>query len=127
MKKVISALLALTLTVSSMPSYVNAAVADSYDMTVTVDMTSSGKAISPYIYGINQYGHQNDYSKVKVNTVRQGGNRMTAYNWETNAMLQTPVRTGNIALTTTSPNLTVRQIVHRYFPLRGRNTALIIN
>ncbi len=85
MKKVISALLALTLTVSSMPSYVNAAVADSYDMTVTVDMTSSGKAISPYIYGINQYGHQYDYSKVKVNTVRQGGNRMTAYNWETNA------------------------------------------
>ncbi|MBR4345481.1 MAG: glycoside hydrolase family 44 protein [Oscillospiraceae bacterium] len=58
---------------------------DSYDMTVTVDMTGSGKPISPYIYGINQYGHQEDYDKLSATAVRQGGNRMTAYNWETNA------------------------------------------
>ena len=85
MKKALAALSAIVLAAVSMLPSVNAFAADSYDMSVTVDMTSNGKPISPYIYGINQYGHQEDYSKVAVNAVRQGGNRMTAYNWETNA------------------------------------------
>lgn len=59
--------------------------ADGYSMDITVDMKSQGKKISPYIYGINQYGHENDLKNMTVNAVRQGGNRMTAYNWETNA------------------------------------------
>lgn len=57
----------------------------SYAMQVTIDLAGKGKAISPYIYGINQYGNQNNYSQFTVNAVRQGGNRMTAYNWENNA------------------------------------------
>ena len=52
---------------------------------VTVDMGAEGKQISPYIYGINLYGNENNLSKVTVHALRQGGNRMTAYNWETNA------------------------------------------
>ncbi len=59
--------------------------AGSYDMNITIDLGGEKKEISPYIYGINQYGNQTDYKNVKVNAVRQGGNRMTAYNWETNA------------------------------------------
>ncbi len=57
----------------------------SYDMSITVDAAGEGKKISPYIYGINQYGNQLNYSKAGFTAIRQGGNRMTAYNWENNA------------------------------------------
>ncbi|MBQ9956091.1 MAG: glycoside hydrolase family 44 protein, partial [Ruminococcus sp.] len=57
----------------------------SYNMNVTINLAGEKKEISPYIYGINQYGNQSNYNNVTVNAVRQGGNRMTAYNWETNA------------------------------------------
>ena len=59
--------------------------AGSYDMNININLGGEKKEISPYIYGINQYGNQTKYKDVKVNAVRQGGNRMTAYNWETNA------------------------------------------
>lgn len=57
----------------------------SYSMNVSVNLGGERKAISPYIYGINQYGNQNSYDQVTATAIRQGGNRMTAYNWETNA------------------------------------------
>lgn len=49
---------------------------------ITVDVTKDRKAISPYIYGINseQWGKE-----VSATAIRAGGNRFTAYNWETNA------------------------------------------
>ena len=49
---------------------------------ILVDATAS-KPISPYIYGVNHP----DWLKLGIPTTlsRQGGNRMTAYNWETNA------------------------------------------
>ncbi len=84
MKKALAFLTALTLLSAAVPR-TPAAAAGSYDMNVTVDLSDSGKPISPYIFGINEYGHQDDLKKVSVNAVRQGGNRMTAYNWETNA------------------------------------------
>ncbi len=85
MKKIIAAFTAVIMTGAFCAPAVTSNAAGSYDMTVTVDMSAEGKAISPYIYGINQYGHQDDYKKVSINAVRQGGNRMTSYNWETNA------------------------------------------
>ncbi|MCR5600833.1 MAG: glycoside hydrolase [Ruminococcus sp.] len=57
--------------------------ADGYDMKITVDLKGERKEISPLIYGVNQY--TTSLKDVKTNSVRQGGNRMTAYNWETNA------------------------------------------
>ncbi len=57
----------------------------SYDMNITIDASADGKPISPYIYGINQYGNQQNYSSAGFTAIRQGGNRMTAYNWENNA------------------------------------------
>ena len=57
--------------------------ADGYDMKITVDLKGEKKEISPLIYGVNQY--TTALKDVKTNSVRQGGNRMTAYNWETNA------------------------------------------
>lgn len=49
---------------------------------VTIDATSS-TSISPYIYGVNFP----DWEKLGkgFTLARQGGNRMSAYNWETNA------------------------------------------
>ena len=57
----------------------------SYDINIKIDLGGETKAISPYIYGINQYGNQKNYNNVTVTAVRQGGNRMVAYNWENNA------------------------------------------
>ena len=56
MKKALAALSALVLATVSLFSNANVFAAEYYDMTVTVDMQSAGKPISPYIYGINQYG-----------------------------------------------------------------------
>lgn len=49
---------------------------------ITIDATRQ-TPISPYIYGVNHP----DWAKMGrgFTVVRQGGNRMTAYNWETNA------------------------------------------
>lgn len=49
---------------------------------ITIDATKQ-KPISPYVYGANNVNW--DQMKVPFPLVRQGGNRMTAYNWETNA------------------------------------------
>ncbi|MBP5377913.1 MAG: glycoside hydrolase family 44 protein, partial [Ruminococcus sp.] len=73
---------ALTAPINGIPqSAVNAA--DGYDMKITVDLKGERKEISPLIYGVNQY--TTPLKDVRTNSVRQGGNRMTAYNWETNA------------------------------------------
>jgi fibronectin type 3 domain-containing protein len=53
------------------------------DVTITVDPTKT-KPISPYIYGLNFYfGETNPPPMLTMD--RDGGNRWTAYNWETNA------------------------------------------
>lgn len=82
-KPLLAALTVMAAAVSGPFGSVNAEA--SYDMNINIDLGAETKAISPYIYGINQYGNQSNYTQVKVNAVRQGGNRMTAYNWENNA------------------------------------------
>ncbi|MBR2305286.1 MAG: glycoside hydrolase family 44 protein [Ruminococcus sp.] len=49
---------------------------------ITIDTGKDRKAISPYIYGINSEQMSKD---VSCKSIRAGGNRYTAYNWETNA------------------------------------------
>lgn len=87
MRRICSALTAFLMLASTAVSAPSAVVcaADSYDMTIDINVDGETKSISPYIYGINQYGNQNAYRDVTVTALRQGGNRMTAYNWETNA------------------------------------------
>ena len=53
------------------------------DVTITIDPTKS-HAISPYIYGLNFYFGNTDPPRLLAFD-RAGGNRWTAYNWETNA------------------------------------------
>jgi hypothetical protein len=54
------------------------------DVTLTVNTTTGVKAISPWIYGINFYGGKPGMP-AHLTLNREGGNRWTAYNWETNA------------------------------------------
>lgn len=85
MPKIKPLLTAMLFAVTSVPMTFNAVAADnSYEMNVTVNLSGEKKTISPYIYGMNQYGNVNNYKNVTVNAVRQGGNRYTGYNWETN-------------------------------------------
>ncbi len=53
------------------------------DVTITID-PSKTKPISPYIYGTNFYSG-NTSPQPGFTFDRDGGNRWTAYNWETNA------------------------------------------
>ena len=53
------------------------------DVTITIDPAKT-KPISPYIYGINFYSGNPGVSPL-LTFDRAGGNRWTAYNWETNA------------------------------------------
>jgi hypothetical protein len=53
------------------------------DVTITVDPAKT-KPISPYIYGTNFYSG-NTSPQPNFTFDRDGGNRWTAYNWETNA------------------------------------------
>ena len=88
MKRKFAGFVAGILAVSAIPQFtagmVSADDSNSYDMNVTVNLDGEKKEISPYIYGINDYGNTGNYRNVKVNASRQGGNRYTGYNWETN-------------------------------------------
>ena len=76
MKRLFCLLLTLVLLLGS------TALADS--AVVTIDLDGERKAISPLIYGINNFSDAGVYRAVTATAVRQGGNRMTGYNWETN-------------------------------------------
>lgn len=83
-KKLCSLTTAFLMAVSAITPLIHAEGTDkagSYDMNVSVNLADQGKAISPYIFGINEHGLDEG---LQVNSVRQGGNRFTAYNWETN-------------------------------------------
>jgi fibronectin type 3 domain-containing protein len=58
-------------------------VAAPADVTITIDPTKT-KPISPWIYGINFYSGISSAPPL-LTFDRAGGNRWTAYNWETNA------------------------------------------
>ena len=84
MKKCKSILAAVMVMTTTLTAQIPAAyAANSYKMNINIDLGADKKEISPYIYGINQYGI--DVNKVSATAYRQGGNRMTAYNWENNA------------------------------------------
>ncbi len=54
------------------------------DITFTLDLAGAGTPISPLIYGVNSIS-VDDEQTARPSLLRFGGNRWTAYNWETNA------------------------------------------
>ena len=60
----------MTIACLAQPISVIAETTDSYDMNVTVNLAGEKKAISPYIYGINQYSSTNNFKNITVNAAR---------------------------------------------------------
>ncbi len=59
--------------------------ADAYDVEVSVNLDAYRKPISPYIYGVNSQFRTEEYLyPAYATSARQGGNRFSGYNWETN-------------------------------------------
>ncbi len=86
-KRITSAVLALlvctTAVTAAAPQKLNAA--DAYDLEVLVEADGSRKAISPYLYGVNSQFRKEEYLyPADAVSARQGGNRFSGYNWETN-------------------------------------------
>ena len=70
---------------SAQLSLENISAADSYDLDVSVSLDGYRKAISPYIYGVNSQFRSEEYLyNADATSARQGGNRFSGYNWETN-------------------------------------------
>ena len=57
-----------------------------YENEVCISLNSSRKEISPYIYGVNSDFRKEEYlyAASAPGSARQGGNRFSGYNWETN-------------------------------------------
>lgn len=64
---------------------------DTESVEITIDVTDTGRSISPYIYGINA---ESDISGVTVNALKQTDPRVSSYNWETNL---SNTATGNVS------------------------------
>ncbi len=56
----------------------------SAQITLTIDTSQANRAISPLVYGLNSPTSA-QLAATRATLVRLGGNRWTAYNWETNA------------------------------------------
>lgn len=72
----------LTAVVCLLSCTVSVGAANENVVNITVNTQADRKAISPYIYGINTELMHTD---VSATAIRAGGNRYSAYNWETNA------------------------------------------
>ncbi len=86
-KKMSAAVMAVVLcgtaVTASLPQKIQAA--DAYDLEVLVEADGSRKAISPYLYGVNSQFREEEYLyPADAFSARQGGNRFSGYNWETN-------------------------------------------
>lgn len=67
--------------VSTVSATFSSSYLDSGDITVTINTNEGRRPISPYIYGINSDA---SLSGVKVNALKQSGEQISSYNWETN-------------------------------------------
>lgn len=81
LKKTLCGAVAALTVIASGQAVVFAESADTSPAKVTVTPSERLKSISPYIYGVN---FEADLNTVAPKSIRMGGNRMSAYNWETN-------------------------------------------
>ena len=77
-----SKLSALAAAAAALCMAATAAHADGGSVDITIDLSAEKTPISPYIFGINE---ELMGGNVMPTAIRAGGNRSSAYNWETNA------------------------------------------
>lgn len=81
-KKYLTAMAAIAAVVCSLNCNTqNCNAQSNSEVNLKINTKKDTKAISPYIYGINS---ELMYEEVNAGSIRAGGNRYTAYNWETN-------------------------------------------
>lgn len=80
-KTICGAVAVLTVIASGQTAALAESAGASSPAKVTVTPSERLKSISPYIYGVN---FEADLNTVNPKSIRMGGNRMSAYNWETN-------------------------------------------
>lgn len=78
LKKIFSVMISAVMILGSCPQV----FAEGDVVNINIDVNSGRREISPYIYGINENLAD---SGVSATAIRAGGNRYSAYNWETNA------------------------------------------
>ncbi len=87
-KRVFSVVLAAVTLCAAAASYTSGGeihAADSYDLDVSVNLNGYRKSVSPYIFGVNSQFRSEEYLyDADAGSARQGGNRFSGYNWETN-------------------------------------------
>ncbi|MBQ8296199.1 MAG: hypothetical protein IJX77_00270 [Ruminococcus sp.] len=84
-KKIFSAAIAASVLCAAVNVPGTILAADSYDLDVAVNLNGYRKSISPYIYGVNSQFRSEEYLyDADAGSARQGGNRFSGYNWETN-------------------------------------------
>ena len=62
-------------------SVIDVHAAEASTALISIDTTADRKLVSPYIYGINDTA---SLEGLTVRSIKQGGSRMTTYNWENN-------------------------------------------
>lgn len=87
-KRIMSAALAVIMTTTAVftgTEYAESESSGSYDLEVNVSTDGYRREISPYIYGVNSDFRTEEYLyDATAGSARQGGNRFSGYNWETN-------------------------------------------
>lgn len=82
MRKKLAFIAALIIAVSPVAASASRAEAvNSNFVSLTIDMSGEMREISPYIYGVNDFV---SLDETYATSIRQGGNRYSAYNWENN-------------------------------------------
>ncbi len=87
-KRIMSAALAVIMTTTAVftgMEYAESESSGSYGLEVNVSTDGYRREISPYIYGVNSDFRTEEYLyDATAGSARQGGNRFSGYNWETN-------------------------------------------
>lgn len=88
-KKIFSAVTAAVIVSVSLTSGMShniISAAGEYELSVAVSTDGYRQAISPYLYGVNSQFRSEKYlyNATAPGSARQGGNRFSGYNWETN-------------------------------------------
>lgn len=87
-KRIISASIAAMMMSTALMSgaeYAESESSASYELEVNISTDGFRREISPYIYGVNSNFRTEEYLyDASAGSARQGGNRFSGYNWETN-------------------------------------------
>ena len=84
---------------AQVPAILSASAAGNYEMQLNIKLNGEKKAISPYIYGVNEAGNSTSLKKVTTHSLGKAAIVLLATTGK--IIIPMPVRTGTIVLTQT--------------------------